>query len=232
MAKANLEKNPTEVSSMFDEVGQRYDITNTVLSLGIDRLWRNTSAARLAAQPGEDILDLAAGTAVSTLALQQAGAWPVACDFSKGMLRAGAKRDVVKVCGDGMNLPFADATFDAVTISFGLRNFQHLDKALAEIRRVIKPGGRLVITEFSTPTQRWFATAYDVYLKYVLTSVAKLVSSDPEAYLYLVESILAWPNQETLAKKMWDAGFVDVGWRNLTGGIVAIHAGEVPPAPQ
>lgn len=213
---------------MFDEVGKRYDISNKVLSLGMDARWRAASARRLNVCPGEVVLDLAAGTAVSTEAIKEEGAWPVACDFSKGMLAAGHRRDVVKVCGDGMNLPFASGTFDAVTISFGLRNFQSLPEALEEMLRVVKPGGRLVITEFSTPTSTIFAAVYEMYLSLVLTNVAKLVSSDPEAYVYLVDSIRAWPDQENLAHAMWQAGWTDVGWQNLTGGITAIHSGKKP----
>lgn len=215
---------------MFDEVGRRYDIANTVLSLGMDARWRRKSAARLNVCPGEVIVDLAAGTAVSTEAIKEEGAFPVAVDFSRGMLAAGHMRDVVKVCGDGMNLPFGDDTFDAVTISFGLRNFQSLPAALEEMLRVTKPGGRVVITEFSTPTNRVFAKVYDLYLSLVLTNAATIVSSDPEAYVYLAESIRAWPDQEELAHAMWQAGWIDVGWQNLTGGITAIHSGKKPAA--
>ena len=117
-----MDKNPLDVARMFDQVGEKYDITNTVLSFGQDRRWRKATRKRLNLQPGEKVLDLAAGTAVSTVELAKSGAWCVACDFSSGMLAAGAKRDVPKVCGDGMRLPFADNTFDAVTISYGLRN--------------------------------------------------------------------------------------------------------------
>lgn len=119
-----MDKNPLDVARMFDQVGEKYDITNTVLSFGQDRRWRKATRKRLNLQPGEKVLDLAAGTAVSTVELAKSGAWCVACDFSSGMLAAGAKRDVPKVCGDGMRLPFADNTFDAVTISYGLRNIR------------------------------------------------------------------------------------------------------------
>ena len=151
MAKANLEKNPLDVAGMFDEVGKNYDITNTVMTGGLDRYWRKRTRQRLDLKPGEKVLDLAAGTAVSTVELTKSGAWCVACDFSQGMLAAGKHRDVPKVVGDAMHLPFADETFDAVTISYGLRNVHDFEAGLREMARVTKPGGRLVVNEFSTP---------------------------------------------------------------------------------
>jgi demethylmenaquinone methyltransferase/2-methoxy-6-polyprenyl-1,4-benzoquinol methylase len=215
---------------MFDGVARRYDVTNTVMSLGRDRSWRRATRKALGLQPGEKVLDLAAGTAVSTVELAKSGAWCVAADFSVGMLAAGHKRDVPKVAGDATKLPFDDGVFDAVTISFGLRNVVDHTAGLREMARVTKPGGRLVVCEFSTPTVPVFATAYKEYLMRALPAVARAVSSNPEAYVYLAESIRAWPDQAALAERIGAAGWSDVSWRNLTGGIVALHSARKPLA--
>ena len=209
---------------MFDAVARRYDLTNTVLSLGQDRSWRRATRSALRIGPGDAVLDLAAGTAVSTVELAKSGAWCVACDFSVGMLKAGAQRDVPKVAGDATKLPFGDDVFDAVTISFGLRNVVDTVAGLREMARVTKPGGRLVVCEFSTPTVPLFSTVYKEYLMRALPALARVVSSDPESYEYLAESIRAWPDQATLAHRIGEAGWSAVRWRNLTGGIVALHA--------
>lgn len=224
MNRATLDKNPRDVASMFDAVAQRYDVTNTVLSLGQDRLWRRATRAALKIGPGDKVLDLAAGTAVSTVELAKSGAWCVAADFSVGMLHAGARRDVPKVGADATKLPFADGVFDAVTISFGLRNVVDHVLGLSEMARVTRPGGRLVVCEFSTPVVPVFATGYKEYLMRALPRVARAVSSNPDAYVYLAESIRAWPDQSALARQIAAAGWSDVRWRNLTGGIVALHA--------
>lgn len=208
---------------MFDGVAQRYDITNTVLSFGQDRSWRRATRAALDLQPGERVLDLAAGTGVSTVELGRSGAWVVATDFSKGMLQAGAFRQVPMVAGDAMRLPFADAVFDAATISFGLRNVSDFDAGLREIARVTKPGGRLVVCEFATPVSAPLRVLYLEYLMRALPRVARTVSSNPDAYVYLAESIRAWPTQPELAERIQTAGWRSVQWRNLTGGIVALH---------
>jgi demethylmenaquinone methyltransferase/2-methoxy-6-polyprenyl-1,4-benzoquinol methylase len=213
---------------MFDAVARRYDITNTVMSLGQDRFWRRQTRSALGIGPGERVLDLAAGTAVSTVELANSGAWCVAADFSVGMLAAGAERDVPKVAGDATRLPFADGVFDAVTISFGLRNVVDHVAGLREMARVTRPGGRLVVCEFSTPTNGLFATVYKEYLMQALPAMARAVSSNPDAYVYLAESIRAWPTQAELADRIRDAGWEAVRWRNLTGGIVALHAAVKP----
>ncbi|MGE2688987.1 demethylmenaquinone methyltransferase [Mycolicibacterium pulveris] len=228
MSRATLDKDPHEVASMFDAVARRYDLTNTVLSLGQDRFWRRATRAALRIGPGDKVLDLAAGTAVSTAELATSGAWCVAADFSVGMLAAGAQRKVPKVAGDATRLPFADGVFDAVTISFGLRNVVDHTAGLREMARVTRPGGRLVVCEFSTPTNRLFATVYKEYLMRALPRMAAAVSSNPEAYVYLAESIRAWPDQPELAREIAGAGWSSVRWRNLTGGIVALHAATKP----
>lgn len=228
MSRASLEKNPHDVARMFDAVGKNYDLTNTVLSFGQDRLWRKRTRRRLDLATGDVLLDLAAGTAVSTVELTESGAWCVACDFSPGMLAAGRDRDVPKVCGDGMNLPFPDDTFDAVTISFGLRNIVDPEAGLRELARVTKPGGKLTICEFSTPVVPVFRTIYMEYLMRALPAVAKAVSSNPEAYVYLAESIRAWPDQEGLAALVNANGWEGAGWQNLTFGIAALHSATKP----
>src|ERR1700737_1812842 len=228
VSRAALDKNPRDVASMFDGVARRYDVTNTVLSLGQDRYWRRATRSALELGPGQRVLDLAAGTAVSTVELRKSGAWCVAADFSVGMLAAGRGRKVPKVAGDATRLPFGDGVFDAVTISFGLRNVAEPQAALREMARVTRPGGRLVVCEFSTPTNPVFAVAYKEYLMQALPRVARAVSSNPEAYVYLAESIRAWPDQTALAHQISRAGWSGVRWRNLSGGIVALHAGYKP----
>ncbi|GAD83754.1 demethylmenaquinone methyltransferase [Nocardia asteroides] len=223
--RASLDKQPHEVASMFDGVAKRYDLTNTVISAGQDRYWRWATRRALGLRPGERVLDLAAGTGVSTVELGKSGAWCVAADFSQGMLSAGRFRQVPMVAGDAMALPFADDSFDAVTISFGLRNVADIDLALREMLRVTKPGGRLVVCEFSTPVFGPFRTVYMEYLMKALPRVARAVSSNPDAYVYLAESIRAWPNQRRLARRVADAGWDSVQWRDLTGGVVALHRG-------
>lgn len=223
MTRADLDKDPHDVATMFDGVARRYDLTNTVLSGAQDRRWRRLTREALALRPGERVLDLAAGTAVSTVELARSGAWCVAADFSLGMLRAGGHRDVPKTAADGLHLPFADGVFDAVTVSFGLRNFADPDAGLAELARVTRPGGRLVICEFSRPTAAPFRAAYYLGLERILPAIADRVSSNPAAYRYLGESIRDWSSQPELAARIAKAGWADVAWRDLTGGAVALH---------
>jgi demethylmenaquinone methyltransferase / 2-methoxy-6-polyprenyl-1,4-benzoquinol methylase len=210
---------------MFDAVARRYDLTNDVLSLGRVRRWRREVLHAVAPRPGDRILDLAAGTGTSSAPFEAAGALVVPCDFSLGMLREGkrARPTMRFAAGDASRLPFAADTFAAVTISFGLRNFVDPDAALREIARVTEPGGRLVVCEFSHPTWAPFRRVYLEYVMRALPPVARRVSSSPDAYVYLAESIQAWPDQAALAKRIGAAGWREVGWRNLTGGVVALH---------
>ncbi len=224
-ARATLAKRRTDVAAMFDRVAARYDLANDVLSLGADRAWRQAVVEAVEPRPGMRILDLAAGTGTSSQPFADAGARVFPTDLSLGMLAVGKQRlpGLDFVAGDALQLPYGDGVFDAVTISFGLRNVEHTDAALAELRRVTRPGGRLVICEFSTPTVPWFRTVYRNYLLAALPRMADLVASNPAAYRYLAESILDWPDQPGLADLIADAGWTDVEWRNLSSGIVALH---------
>lgn len=224
--RAGLDKQPERVASMFDAVARRYDLTNTVLSAGRDRYWRRATRQAIDPRPGMRVLDLAAGTAVSTAELARSGAWCLATDFSLGMLHAGSSRKVPRVAGDGMALPFADDSFDAVTISFGLRNIHDPAVALREMWRVTKPGGRLVVCEFTKPSLPVFRTLYSEYLLKALPRIAEAVSSNPDAYVYLAESITAWPEPGDLARIVAGAGWSRVHWRGLTLGIVALHRAD------
>ncbi|MFJ3975698.1 demethylmenaquinone methyltransferase [Streptomyces sp. NPDC090021] len=227
MTRASLDKQPHEVASMFDRVAANYDLTNDVLSLGQDRVWRKEVAKAVDARPGQKVLDLAAGTATSSLPFAATGAYVVPCDFSLGMLTEGKKRNawLPLTAGDATRLPFKDDVFDTVTISFGLRNVQDTDAALRELYRVTKPGGQVVICEFSQPTWAPLRTVYTEYLMRALPPVARAVSSNPDAYVYLAESIREWPDQPALAALLQKAGWSKVAWRNLSGGIVALHRG-------
>jgi demethylmenaquinone methyltransferase/2-methoxy-6-polyprenyl-1,4-benzoquinol methylase len=225
VARAELDKQPTDVRRMFDAVARRYDVTNDVLSLGQDRRWRHDVISAVDPRPGELVLDLAAGTGTSSQPFADRGATVVPCDFSLGMLKVGkqARPSLPFTAGDGTRLPFADDTFDAVTISFGLRNIVDPVTGLRELRRVTRPGGRLVVCEFSHPTYLPFRTVYLEYLMKALPAIARAVSSSPDAYVYLAESIRAWPDQQGLAKLVAEAGWQAPAWRNLSGGIVALH---------
>ena len=225
MSRASLAKDPHEVAAMFDGVAERYDLTNDLLSLGQTRLWRRAVTQAVDARPGERVLDLAAGTGTSSMPFQQAGASVVACDFSLGMLEVGRDRNphLDFTAGDAVRLPFRDSVFDAVTISFGLRNVEDTTAALRELRRVTKPGGRLLVCEFSHPRFAPFRTVYLEYLMRALPAIANRVASNPEAYVYLAESIRAWPDQRGLATLLHASGWSKVAWRDLTGGIVTLH---------
>jgi demethylmenaquinone methyltransferase/2-methoxy-6-polyprenyl-1,4-benzoquinol methylase len=198
-------------------------------------VWRKATAQAVDARYGEQVLDLAAGTGTSSASFTSDGASCVACDFSLGMLSQGANRrggadvDGVRfIAGDALALPFADESFDAVTISFGLRNVHDVGAALRELHRVTKPGGRLVICEFSSPTWAQFRKVYERYLR-VMPAVARTISSNPDSYVYLAESIRAWPTQPRLAELLADSSWSKVAWRNLSGGIVALHRATKGP---
>jgi demethylmenaquinone methyltransferase / 2-methoxy-6-polyprenyl-1,4-benzoquinol methylase len=241
MTRADLDKKPAEVAAMFDALAGRYDLMNDVLSMGQVRLWRKSVQRILRVGPGDRVLDLAAGTGTSSVSFAASGADVVACDFSLGMLQAGqtrlAKSDplqtktrgrVAFAAGDALNLPFRDGTFDAVTISFGLRNVHGTRDALAEMRRVTRPGGRLVVCEFSTITVEPLDTLYRRYLTGVLPAIARRAARNPEAYEYLSESIKDWPAQRELADLIRAAGWSAVKWRDLSLGVVSIHVGRNP----
>jgi len=236
MTRADLDKQPAEVAAMFDALAGRYDMMNDILSMGQVRLWRKRVQRILQAGPGERVLDLAAGTGTSSVTFAASGANCVACDFSFGMVQAGQARltardplrektrgRVAFAAGDALKLPFRDGAFDAVTISFGLRNVHGARDALAEMRRVTRPGGRLVVCEFSRITVEPIDMLYRRYLTGVLPAVARRAARNPEAYEYLAESISDWPAQRELADVIRAAGWSAVRWRDLTLGVVAIH---------
>jgi demethylmenaquinone methyltransferase/2-methoxy-6-polyprenyl-1,4-benzoquinol methylase len=232
MSRASLDKQPQEVASMFDGIARRYDLTNDVMSLGQDRAWRSATLQALEVDAGDRVLDLAAGTGTSSAPLADRGVQVVPCDLSFGMLEVGKRRrpDLGFVNGDATRLPFADESFDAVTISFGLRNVVDTEKALTEMLRVTRPGGRLVVCEFSHATWTPFRTVYENYLMRALPRVARAVSKETDAYTYLAESIRAWPDQDALGRMIRRAGWSKVAYRNLTGGVVALHRATRPAA--
>jgi demethylmenaquinone methyltransferase / 2-methoxy-6-polyprenyl-1,4-benzoquinol methylase len=247
MTRAHADRRPAEVSAMFDQVAERYDLLNDVLSMGQDRYWRRVVAAAVGAGPGDRVLDLAAGTGTSSVTFTRSGAACVACDFSLGMLRVGARRlgarkptpggapgatqdagPVSLAAGDALALPFADGSFDAVTISFGLRNVADPQAALAEMLRVTRPGGKLVVCEFSHLRQPRLDSLYTRYLAAALPTVAARLSRNPGAYAYLAESIRDWPGAAELARRISATGWSAVRWRGLTFGVVAVHVARRP----
>ena len=215
---------------MFDSVASKYDRANDLLSFGQTHRWRIKVRDAVAPKPGQSVLDLAAGTGSSSIAFNLEGVRVVASDFSQGMLAEGRKRhpELEFVFADATNLPFAANEFDATTISFGLRNVVDVEKALREMFRVTKPGGRVVICEFSRVQNSLLRPLYEFYLKRLLPMFSRMAGQKPEAYDYLAESILAWPSQKKLAKKILAAGFEKVIYKNLVFGVVAIHVARKP----
>ncbi len=230
MTRADLDKQPRDVARMFDAVAERYDLMNRLMTFGQEPRWRRAVTREIGPTTGMRVLDLAAGTGVSSAALAAPGAVIVACDFSLGMLGVGRPRhpEVSFVAGDALRLPFADAAYDVVTVSFGLRNVSDVAAALREMLRVTRPGGRLFVLETSTPTWRPFRAVHARYLATAMPRIARLASSNPDAYTYLAESMQAWPTQPELAGWIAAAGWEQVGWRNLTGGIVCVHCATRP----
>ena len=212
---------------MFDAVARRYDLVNDLLSLGRTKAWRKKVIKIIDPAKGMKILDIAAGPGSSSEPLYKAGAEVISLDFSDGILEQGRKARpyLIFVKGDALKLPFKDNEFDVTTISFGLRNTKDYELALREALRVTKEGGRMVIVEFSTPTFPPFRKLYMNYLMKYLPKIAKRTASNPEAYVYLAESIRAWPDQGALAAKMSANGWQNPSWTNLTGGVVAVHTG-------
>lgn len=228
--RASLDKRGVDVAAMFDSVARRYDITNDVLSLGMDRVWRRAARDAVAAHAGERVLDVAAGTGTSSVEYAKDGAMVIASDFSAGMVEEARRRhpELEVVQADALDLPFPDEVFDVVTVSYGIRNVSDHRAALREMARVTRPGGRLVVVEFSRPVWRPFAALYRLFLTQVLPRLATLTSSNNVSYGYLVESISQWPPQREFAETIAECGWTNVRWRNLTGGIVAIHWAERP----
>ena len=227
MVRANLNKDPDDVSKMFDDVANRYDFLNDLLSLGRTKAWRRAVTSIIAPKPGMKILDIAAGTGSSSRPLVDKGAEVTALDFSQGMIEQGRKqnKNINFVQGDALKLPFEDNSFEVTTISFGLRNTSNTEIALKEALRVTKDGGRIVVAEFSHPVNPIFKKIYLNYLMKALPVIVKKISKNPDAYIYLAESIRAWPDQAELASIMRDSGFKSVAWQDLTFGIVAVHIG-------
>ena len=228
--RADLNKDPKEIASMFDSLASRYDVMDALMTGGLDRVWMTALRKAVAPHPGERILDLAAGTGASSAALAKGGAEVVACDLSEGMIEVGRERhpEIEFVHGNAMDLDFEDGSFDAVTISWGLRNIPDPELALREMARVVRPRGRLVVLEFSTPPSRVFRGMYNVYQSTVMPAIARLVSTNDGAYDYLVESIRAWPPQEELGRMIAANGWSEVEYRNLTGGIACMHRAVKP----
>jgi demethylmenaquinone methyltransferase/2-methoxy-6-polyprenyl-1,4-benzoquinol methylase len=228
--RASLHKDPGDVADMFSLVAPRYDLMNDLASLGQDRRWRAAVVDALAPQPGELILDLAAGTGTSSAPIARGGATVIATDLTPAMVLVGAQRypTQIFVVADGARLPFKDQVFDAATISFGLRNVADPHQVAAELWRVVRPGGTLVVCEFSTPTAPWLRWVYRFWRSQAIPALSRLASANPSAYQYLDDSIAAWPDQRGLADLLHTAGWRHIQWRDLSGGIVALHRATRP----
>ncbi len=223
------------VHGVFTRVASKYDVMNDLMSGGMHRLWKEAMMDWLAPRPGQRLLDVAGGTGdVAFRFLGRApGSQAVVCDMTESMLIEGRKRAEADrmaisldwVVGDAMALPFADATFDVYTISFGIRNVTRIEDALTEAFRVLRPGGRLMVLEFSQIPNDLLQKAYDLYSFNVIPVMGQVVAGDRESYQYLVESIRKFPDQDTFTSMIRRAGFEQVNYRNLTMGIAALHSG-------
>lgn len=232
----------SRVRGVFDAVASKYDLMNDAMSLGIHRIWKDMTMTKVNPQPGELLIDVAGGTGdlarrfikrADAARIRRGGepARAIICDINAEMLLAGidphkdAGMDIQRVCGNAESLPFPDGCADAVTIAFGIRNVTHRDKALSEFHRVLKPGGRLAVLEFSTPPAKWLRSIYDAYSFNVIPELGWMLARDRESYQYLVESIRRFPRQEPFAQMVKEAGFKRVGWQDYSGGIATLHWG-------
>ncbi len=225
----------TLVKGVFDNVAADYDVMNDLMSLGVHRLWKDRLIEMMNSQKGAKLLDVAGGTGdVAFRFLKQtAGGSVTVCDINESMLKEGQKNAIDKnvlsgvewVCGDAENLPFEDNSYDFYTIAFGIRNVTNKDKALLEAKRVLKPGGRFLCLEFSKVNIPPLAKLYDFFSFNVIPKIGEIIAKDGNSYRYLVESIRKFPNQEIFANMIKDAGFQQVKYVDLSGGIVAIHSG-------
>ena len=228
-----LEEKPRLVRRVFDSVASRYDLMNDLMSGGIHRLWKAEMIRRINPRPGQVLLDVAGGTGdIAERFVSTSGTSAIVCDVNQAMVETGRDRaidrgrvgEIAWLCGDAEALPIATRGVDAVTIGFGLRNVARIDAALAEMRRVLKPGGRFLCLEFSPVSTPGLSRLYDLYSFNVLPRIGEIVTGDREAYQYLVESIRRFPNQQELARRMEAAGFERVTVRSLSGGIAALHS--------
>ena len=235
-SRVSPEEKTRRVRGVFDSVADRYDLMNDLMSLGAHRLWKRFALARTGLRPGGIALDVAGGTGDLAIGMsRQVGPQgrvvlsdinPAMLGIGRGrLLDAGAGGNASAVCADATALPFGAGLFDCVTIGFGLRNVTGKPAALRSMARAVKPGGRLLVLEFSRPALKFIRPAYDWYSFAVIPALGRLVAGDADSYRYLVESIRVHPDQETLAEMMREAGFEDVRWHNLSGGIVALHIG-------
>jgi demethylmenaquinone methyltransferase/2-methoxy-6-polyprenyl-1,4-benzoquinol methylase len=223
----------TAVRRMFESVAPRYDLLNHVLSMGIDRSWRRRVVEALELRPEQTVLDLCCGTGDLALALAPQ-ARTSACDFTLPMLAkaklkaAAAKTKIDLAAADALSLPFASGSFDAATVAFGVRNLEDMGAGLREIRRTLKPGGVLAILEFSQPHRWWMRVPYRFYLNVILPRVGSYLSRRKDAYRYLADSIMGFPDPETLVGILTEAGYSAVTYERLSGGIVALHLARKP----
>ncbi len=232
----------SRVRGVFDSVASNYDLMNDAMSLGIHRVWKNMTITKVNPQPGELLIDVAGGTGdlarrfirrADEVRQRRMGdpARAIICDINAEMLLAGIDddkdegMDLTRICGNAESLPFEDGVADAVTIAFGIRNVTHRDKALSEFHRILKPGGRLAVLEFSTPPEKFLRAFYDAYSFNVIPRLGGMLAGDKDSYQYLVESIRKFPRQDAFADMVKEAGFKRVSWQDYSGGIACLHFG-------